>query len=441
MTWQVVCRVGDSDDYTPVSRRADPRLEVAFGRSGDPSSMRQTVLSDIRRKLEGAPSQTMVDLLHASMAVFAADLCIPRECSPDGWTRSIRLHLAVAEPDRWQPVLPLLSKMLSFLSGDNWSVCTHRHEANLQRLSSSPLTGEPPDAVALFSGGLDSLVGAIDLLTEGQTVALVGQYGPEALPSEFQRKVWISLPDHLREQGTRLAFSVQPPPIPGGGSYDKTMRCRSLLFIALGLAVADTLASACPLYISENGFISLNVPLTNPRMGSLSTRTTHPYFTGLLGRVIDKLNLEHPIRLPYRFKTKGEMLSEASNHQALERSARHTMSCAHPTYNRWLGESPKKHCGYCFPCIVRRAAMEFAGLPDAEYVMDVVGEAPDPKLKSGRDLRAVAMAVRRCRRMSDIEAIRDVLTTGPISPSNVRDYARVYRRGLEELDELLSNEN
>ena len=436
MKWQVVCKVGRSDGYDPTFRNAEPRLYVGFERSGDPHSMRQDVLSGVAGALGASPSATVVDLLYAAMSVYAADLCIPRQCADDAWTRDIRLHLAVADVATWQPVLPLLAEMLGFLSGDDWELCVHSHSRYAPPAARVPLLDDRPNAVALFSGGLDSLVGAIDLLAQGRRVEFVGQYGPDPLPREFQRRVWGGLPEELRKRGTRLAFHIQPPVIPG--QYDKTMRCRSFLFLALGLAVADALSADCPLYVAENGFISLNVPLTRARMGSLSTRTTHPHFIGLVRQVLDVLGIRHAVNLPYRFKTKREMLSEVSNTEALRDGARLTMSCAHSSYNRFLGRSPKMHCGHCYPCIVRRAAMCSAGLPDADYVSDVLTETPDPGTETGRDIRAVGMAVRRSISLTDTRAMHDVLLNGPLPPEDIREYARVYARGMQELADFVT---
>ena len=38
--------------------------------------------------------------------------------------------------------------------------------------------------------------------------------------------------------------------------------------------------------VPENGYISLNIPLTYSRIGSSSTRTTHPYYFELLNQLL-----------------------------------------------------------------------------------------------------------------------------------------------------------
>ena len=61
------------------------------------------------------------------------------------------------------------------------------------------------------------------------------------------------------------------------------MRGRSFNFLAmamLGLSVVQRINGndINKIFIPENGYISLNPPLTRRRIGSLSTRTTHPNF-------------------------------------------------------------------------------------------------------------------------------------------------------------------
>ena len=85
------------------------------------------------------------------------------------------------------------------------------------------------------------------------------------------------------------------------------MRSRSLLYLALGLAAAAGFGAATPLIIPENGWISLNPPLTANRLGSCSTRTTHPYFLEQLTGLWRAAGLANPLVNPYQGLTKGEI--------------------------------------------------------------------------------------------------------------------------------------
>ena len=124
-----------------------------------------------------------------------------------------------------------------------------------------------------------------------------------------------------------------------------------------GYAIAQTNGQEnVKLFVPENGFISLNAPLTPRRIGSLSTRTTHPYFFELMQSIFDSVGIRTSIVNPYQFKTKGEMLIECKNQGLLRDIVSHTVSCS-----KWKRE--KQQCGKCVPCIIRRASLLAASIP------------------------------------------------------------------------------
>jgi hypothetical protein len=69
---------------------------------------------------------------------------------------------------------------------------------------------------------------------------------------------------------------------PGSHSVnERSQRARSIIFFAYGVLAATALkryhdGQPVTLYVCENGFIAINPSLTTARLGSLSTRTTHP---------------------------------------------------------------------------------------------------------------------------------------------------------------------
>ena len=136
--------------------------------------------------------------------------------------------------------------------------------------------------------------------------------------------------------------------------------------------------------MAENGLISLNVPLTPAQLGSCSTHTTHPYYIALFRELLQALNLAHPLNLDYRFKTKGEMLRESKNQDLLRRTLPLSMSCAHPDNRRLENLPPGGHCGYCFPCIIRQAAVFESGIPDAAYDNDIFHLPPLSRSDKGK---------------------------------------------------------
>ena len=72
-----------------------------------------------------------------------------------------------------------------------------------------------------------------------------------------------------------------------------------------------------PFIFVRMGFIAINPPLTNARIGSLSTRTTNPEFLGRMQDIFDAVGLRLTIINPYLERTKGEMLQECLNQEIL----------------------------------------------------------------------------------------------------------------------------
>jgi len=205
----------------------------------------------------------------------------------------------------------------------------------------------------------------------------------------------------------------------------------------MGVAVAAAMKTKPTLTVPENGLISLNVPLTGARTGSLSTRTTHPHYIGLFRELLGMLKVDVPIALPYRHMTKGEMLKQVKHKRALDKTAILTMSCSHPTVGRYAGLTPGNHCGYCVPCIIRFAAMAAAGATDRKPDWDI---ALQPLASSGErvhDVRAFRIGIERLRATDPRHDVFRILRSGPILEEEAKAFAAVYRRGMVEVAAFL----
>lgn len=228
------------------------------------------------------PSEMGLDLLIVAAHVHAADTRISRaEQSQDSWTREIRLVVPVSAPNRWQAAAETLTRMLGFLTGDRWSVGFRSRTDRFASIAAPRNTLLPTtfDALSLFSGGLDSLIGAIDLLENGHTPLLISHAG-EGATSEAQNVLFDKLKKHYNGSSfdrfrVWMAF---PDGFVKDVSAESSTRGRSFLFFALGVFAGTGLGSHFVLRVPENGLIALNVPLDPLRLGSNSTRTTHPYY-------------------------------------------------------------------------------------------------------------------------------------------------------------------
>ncbi|GFO82767.1 MAG: hypothetical protein A49_23940 [Methyloceanibacter sp.] len=433
MKWHVVCRIGEQDDFLPeLETAADRRLILHF--SGGPTDhrVREHVIADTEEAYDVTIGAPVHDLVYGAMTAYLADLCIPRESADDRWSRTFVLHLPVFEGRRWRRGGKTFASALSFLTGDNWEIST-RERSGAAPEAAAVDDPEHPTRACLLSGGLDSLVGAIDLLGTGEGVAFVSHHGGGMTP-KFQNDTYDALRRRFPDQCQKHQFFVVPPHLDDDG--EDTMRSRSVLFLALGVAVASALGDDVPLIVPENGLISLNIPLTGTRVGSSSTRTTHPHFIAGMRDVLSMLGIPVVIELPYRHATKGEMLKHVADEDALQAMLPLTMSCSHPEASRWEGATPGTHCGYCFPCLIRRAAVTAADLEahDAPYTHDARTDAPGGK--KGRDLRALRMGLRRLQE-SNAPSILHALKAGPLPPNELPEFADVYARGMSELQAFL----
>lgn len=432
----VVCRVGTGDNFVPAVSPADTLLELAVEQPGVPTSVGTTVRQQLERTALTPPPVT-VDLLNLATAVYSADVCTQRVTAFDRWTREFHLYMPVTQPEVWQAASPHLSRMLSFLSGDRWQVEFRPLVTPIPPVVKRKRAKAPsrPSAVSLFSGGLDSFVGVLDLLEAGHTVGMVGHYstGPT---SQAQDAVRNALAEQYGNKGSFHRFYVRPPKL-NGVTPEPSTRSRSILFLALGTLVASAFGEPLPLYVPENGLISLNVPLTPARTGTLSTRTTHPYFIALFRELLRLVGIGTRVETPYRFDTKGEMLAAARNPAVLRAVARRTLSCSHPDVGRYHRVAPGQHCGYCVPCIIRRASMAHVGEDRAEdYLIDVRRNPPGAGTETGKDFRAFEMAL--ARPTVRYRAVLEVLNSGPLPPDDVTAYAAVYHRGMDEVRRFLS---
>lgn len=212
-----------------------------------------------------------------------------------------------------------------------------------------------------------------------------------------------------------------------------TMRARSFNFLALAVVAAAMVKQATgrptvEIVIPENGFIALNAPLTPRRVGSLSTRTTHPYFLSIMQDILNEVGESVTLHNPYGFKTKGEMMRECLEPNALSRVASETMSCSN-----WKRKGYA--CGRCVPCLIRRASFAAADVPDDSRYQTPVLQWTGASNKLD-DLLAVTSAIHRRNENPDRTLAR---TSGPLppDPATRRGYDAVVQRGLREMANFL----
>jgi hypothetical protein len=421
-------------DQREIPEEADGSIHVWLYGPSPPRSFVGVVghqALEIASRLMVRPSVAAMDFVTVAMAVTAADTFVLRDGAPDGWSRSFEIVLPVADPESWRKVKPILERGLLFLSSDHWdfefvgggvrppSTFDIRRRRSVIDLSKV-------DCVSLFSGGLDSGIGAIDLLEDGKRPLLVSH----AAHKDADRQVTVAalLPNACE----RMSVNTYPT---GAGVDDDSMRTRSFQFLALGSLAAQAVATyrgseAVDLYVCENGLIALNPPLTPRRMGSHSTRTAHPYFLNCVQTLLNELGMPVRIVNPYQHATKGEMVARHYSRKGFEAFATETVSCG-----KWKRRN--EQCGRCVPCLIRRASL-FGGNVSDETTYTYADLRQVLQNEDGRDdLVSVQAAIVRS---TPVE--RWVLQAGPLpEDSEVRVlYYAVAKRGLAELESYLRAE-
>ena len=389
-------------------------------------------------------SERGIDLVVLAALVNAGDTRVSRKLNAqDGWTREIDLYVPVSAAAAWSANSGSIESMLRFLSGDRWRVFFRDRTKRTKTLAVAPkrLAIDGLTKVSLLSGGLDSLIGAVDLLSGGVRPLFVSHYWDsetakaqayilERLETQFGKEAFKSL-------RVRLGFDKHHLTT---GETENTQRGRSFLFYSLATLAASAINGRTAVDIPENGLIALNVPLDPLRFGALSTRTAHPHFIASMQRLIDALALDVELNNPYRHMTKGEMVANCADKLFLQKIVANSMSCSSPAKARYKKLSPR-HCGYCVPCLIRRASLEVGLDGDDETlytVEDLKGHILASDQPEGEHVRSFQLMAKRIRAKPDLAKIL-VHKPGPLhdKPDEIPDYADVFRRGVLEVAELL----
>ena len=254
------------------------------------------------------------------------------------------------------------------------------------------------DEVVLFSGGLNSLAGAVDRLAHGDGTAAA-------------RKSPVG--DEDRQPAARPRPGTQPPisqpgtAHPRNGAHSRrAARARrpsardSLLFGALAAAVART-SGVSRFNLFENGVVSINLPIASQVVGAAASRTTHPRVLRDLADFLTAL-VGHPMGVenPYLWNTKAEVIEilRAAGHADLVKD---TVSCSRVHEMTRL----HTHCGRCSQCLDRRFATLGAGIGPADpaemYGVDLLADARDDPL----DVTMAEAFVRHALELEGLSAV------------------------------------
>lgn len=359
------------------------------------------------------PAPIYRDALDFARAVFIADRFTRR--SPRGSTapRTLDLIVPVRELERWQAteVQKLVPELLNFATQDVWQVEFVQRtvrEPNLQQepiFGSAQAVGSGDVRVSLFSGGLDSVAGAMLRVahTEDRHVLVSGTgWLLNKQQDGILRAMNGSIAHRQKQKFARAAFFT---PIKSDTVHllstffphmqeEYSERSRGLLFLTMGAVTASSLGID-RLEVYENGVGAINLPFNGASIGADHTRAMHPLHLMHVQRLFTSLfQNSFYVKNPFAFTTKGEMAA-ALTHSGLERLVPSTVSCeyfATAAHGRKLqveehepGEPVSVlHCGLCTSCLLRRMAMAYGGVAEEDYKEELPLRAVGRQTKDGR---------------------------------------------------------
>jgi len=373
------------------------------------------------------------DLLRTAACIYAADLGVRRQ-EREQHLRTINVQIPVVNLHAFARVKDFLEQALTTLTCDTWTV------------TFTPMTGpaevarpwaKKNDSILLFSGGLDSFVGAVHLLKDDPKLVLVShvthnrpvsasQSALAGLLSKKASPIHLQVPVWCRNQGNRK--------FPSDGEREDTQRARSLLFTCLAAVAAHVQGSRRIVVMAENGQFAIHLPLTEARIAAFSTHTAHPKFLcqaeHIFRTVYNCPDLE--VVNPFVNLTKGEVVALLP--KGLRPHIGRSVSC-------WRASrltSGFSHCGECVPCLSRRIAMETHGIKLAEYKRDLLIEnigrlsAGDLGKRNLSDLCQFVMHFAGPHRLKHDDELRMVFPELQDPIFNAKEVIAMYRRFAAE---------
>jgi hypothetical protein len=301
--------------------------------------------------------------------------------------RNFHFFIPVRQPSIWQrpDVNDVLGETLGFLSEDTYafSFIAADDPLPVDRYFEFAAEERGVDQIVLFSGGLDSLGGAIQEAVIGeQGVALVSHRSTPKLDSRQQ--------DLIGDLAVWMDELDAPPEEYGRQTH-------SFLYTCLGTAVARSFGLT-HLRSYGSGVAALDLSNSGQTARATAARTIHPQLLSGFARLFGLLlQQDFHIDNPFSWKTKAEIVNLVGN-AGFGGLIKNSASCL----RRLDLTEPHTHCGVCRKCIDRRFAIlasDFADQDPAEsYEVDLLTGGRGP----GLDTMTLESAIRTARAMESM---------------------------------------
>lgn len=397
----------------------DPSRDLRLRLSGRPGHGNITLrIEDVHTKMFRGVPPLFHDLLEIATYVYSADQVVRRGADDvdsfgDGWRRDLHFVVPVRNPDFWNSaeVQETLCSTLGFLSDDQYEFDfvkldqDHQFQEYLEFNDTQQMYGMP-EQVVMFSGGLDSLAGAIDeVVNQKRRVLLVTHKSTSKLNKRhrvLEEMLAAKAGDNVPHRITVRVHKTKEL------NHEYTQRSRSFLYVSIGATIARML-NLKSVRFYENGVISLNLPVCAQVVGGRATRTTHPRvmkgFQDLLSLVAGE---PFTVENPYIWKTKADVvkiITDAGCHDLIK----HSMTCTHT----WEMTNQHTHCGGCSQCIDRRFAILAAKAdqhdPVEHYKVDVFTQSRD----KGEDKIMAAAYLERANQVKNLTDVTQFVSSYP----------------------------
>lgn len=381
----VICGGASVD---PERAKLESRSELRLDTRGDEPNVHPK-LEDVARVLLQNLTPRLIDFLEIASYIYAADAATERdgkwiEGAIEPWERDFSFVVAVRDLEFWSrpEVKNAMRRAVLFISADKiafeftQAVNPALGEEYLD-LSSEEWSPTTVDRVVMFSGGLDSLAGAVECASKGERLVLVS-HRPTSMLSKRQH----DLVDALRTLYPATPILHVPVWVNKDKRFGRehTQRTRSFLFTALGTLVAQSLGAKAVTFF-ENGVVSINLPVADEVINARASRTTHPVALQELTKLVE-LIVERPLVVenPFVFDTKRDVVARLAGKPADLIGL--TCSCAHTGIYH---SKTQPHCGACSQCIDRRIALLHAGLAAYDSPTDYKSDVFTGPRKEGPD--------------------------------------------------------
>lgn len=326
-------------------------------------------ISEITSRCIARPDPVIRDLFDISVALYLSDIAVLRGDN-EGWTRELELTIPVRDRAFWEGNAEPLSRILHQLTHDRIRLAFCHHSGNVYEFEEDT-DSTPPDCVCALSGGVDSMAGATMLLRADRRPFLITHQSGNPYVRRARDRVVETLEEFRPDRLQAACATIQPRrrsdnahAYPSPRNRETSRRSRSFLFISLSV-LAAACAGVSEVYVCDNGILTIALPLSRGRIGSLSTRSTHPVVLMGMNRLLEAAGAGISVKNPFVYQTKAELIRDILRPVLSPQAIQETVSC-------WMTGRSSRQCGGCVPCLLRRISMLAAGLPDEAYQMDLL---------------------------------------------------------------------